>query len=150
MNKIAWEIWIIGLLCLVAGCSPITVEEHTMSSLTLSPAMTALPETTPAPGLSPDELVTLNSLKRVDKYPLYTMTYHGAYHQDVYTFSSLKPRSDLATPQPAWGCSLFAAFGDGKDMFYGRNFDWRYSPALLLFTDPPEGYRRYPWWILAI
>ena len=25
-------------------------------------------------------------------------------------------------------------------MFYGRNFDWRYSPALLLFTDPPDGY----------
>jgi hypothetical protein len=25
-------------------------------------------------------------------------------------------------------------------MHYGRNFDWRYSPALLLFTDPPDGY----------
>jgi penicillin V acylase-like amidase (Ntn superfamily) len=25
-------------------------------------------------------------------------------------------------------------------MFYGRNFDWDYSPALLLFTDPPGGY----------
>jgi hypothetical protein len=25
-------------------------------------------------------------------------------------------------------------------MVYGRNFDWHYSPALLLFTDPPDGY----------
>ena len=25
-------------------------------------------------------------------------------------------------------------------MLYGRNFDWQYSPALLLFTDPPDGY----------
>jgi hypothetical protein len=25
-------------------------------------------------------------------------------------------------------------------MLYGRNFDWEYSPALLLFTDPPDGY----------
>ena len=25
-------------------------------------------------------------------------------------------------------------------MFYGRNFDWEFSPALLLFTDPPDGY----------
>jgi hypothetical protein len=25
-------------------------------------------------------------------------------------------------------------------MYYGRNFDWSFSPALLLFTDPPEGY----------
>jgi len=25
-------------------------------------------------------------------------------------------------------------------MLYGRNFDWEFSPALLLFTDPPGGY----------
>jgi penicillin V acylase-like amidase (Ntn superfamily) len=25
-------------------------------------------------------------------------------------------------------------------MFYGRNFDWSLSPALLLFTDPANGY----------
>jgi hypothetical protein len=25
-------------------------------------------------------------------------------------------------------------------MVYGRNFDWDYSPAVLLFTHPPEGY----------
>ena len=25
-------------------------------------------------------------------------------------------------------------------MFYGRNFDWDYSPALLLYTAPPDGY----------
>ncbi len=25
-------------------------------------------------------------------------------------------------------------------MLYGRNFDWEYSPAVLLFTDPPDGY----------
>lgn len=25
-------------------------------------------------------------------------------------------------------------------MLYGRNFDWEYSPALLLFVDPPDGY----------
>jgi Flp pilus assembly protein TadD len=25
-------------------------------------------------------------------------------------------------------------------MFYGRNFDWDFSPALLLFTNPPDGY----------
>ncbi len=26
------------------------------------------------------------------------------------------------------------------DMFYGRNFDWSISPALLLFTEPADGY----------
>ena len=27
--------------------------------------------------------------------------------------------------------------GDPSDRLFGRNFDWRYSPALLLFTDRP-------------
>ncbi len=29
---------------------------------------------------------------------------------------------------------------DEEHRLYGRNFDWQYSPALLLFTDPPDGY----------
>jgi hypothetical protein len=47
---------------------------------------------------------------------------------------------DGAIASPAWACSLFASLGDAGNMLYGRNFDWRYSPALLLFTDPPDGY----------
>jgi hypothetical protein len=45
----------------------------------------------------------------------------------------------MSWPGP-WACSLFAALGDADQMLYGRNFDWRYAPALLLFTDPPDGY----------
>jgi hypothetical protein len=40
----------------------------------------------------------------------------------------------------AWACSLFAALADEGARLYGRNFDWRFSPAVLLFTDPPDGY----------
>jgi hypothetical protein len=40
---------------------------------------------------------------------------------------------------PAWGCSLFAAMGSA-DKFYGRNYDWEPSPALLLFNHPTDGY----------
>jgi hypothetical protein len=36
-----------------------------------------------------------------------------------------------------WACSLFAALGDAENRLFGRNFDWRYSPALLLFTGRP-------------
>lgn len=49
-------------------------------------------------------------------------------------------RLTAAEPSVAWACSLFAALGDSDNMLYGRNFDWKYSPALLLFTDPPDGY----------
>jgi hypothetical protein len=50
------------------------------------------------------------------------------------------PYPDPATLPPAWACSLFAALGDADHMLYGRNFDWDYSPAMLLFTGPPDGY----------
>jgi hypothetical protein len=30
--------------------------------------------------------------------------------------------------------------GHEAQRLYGRNFDWEYSPALLLFTDPPDAY----------
>ncbi|MCP4424179.1 MAG: linear amide C-N hydrolase [Chloroflexi bacterium] len=83
-----------------------------------------------ADGLSAAEAATLSSLEQVDDYPLYTMRYDGAYNQ----------REAVAVAGSSWACSLFAALGDEENMVYGRNFDWRYSPALLLFTDPPDGY----------
>ncbi len=84
-------------------------------------------------GLSTDETVTLNSLERVDEYPLYVMHYQGNYSASVENTLV----QDTGT---AWGCSLFAVLGDESQMLYGRNFDWNFSPALLLFTDPPDGY----------
>ncbi|MBE9507166.1 MAG: linear amide C-N hydrolase, partial [Chloroflexi bacterium] len=50
------------------------------------------------------------------------------------------PNQKLAALPRVWACSLFAALGDADNMLYGRNFDWEYSPAVLLFTDPPDGY----------
>jgi hypothetical protein len=35
---------------------------------------------------------------------------------------------------------LFTALADPDARIYGRNFDWGFSPALLLFTDPPDAY----------
>ena len=75
------------------------------------------------------------------------MHYYGAYEETVssvevveWTMNTNVPNSDLAASPRAWACSLFAALGDVDNMLYGRNFDWDYSPAVLLFTDPPDGY----------
>jgi len=83
----------------------------------------------------------------VDDYPLYTMHYYGSYDQRMASIeaagrlASANPPSPDPTASPsAWACSLFAAMGDAEDMLYGRNFDWQYSPAVLLFADPPDGY----------
>lgn len=90
---------------------------------------------------------TLEGLEQVDDYPLYTMTYSGDYEATIETmeaFTGLPGVADPAVsyvePELSWGCSLFTAFADADSALYGRNFDWRFSPALLLFADPPDGY----------
>ena len=85
-------------------------------------------------GLSSEQMATLSSLDQVGDYPLYVMRYDGDYDPQVYGH---RPASSQS---PAWACSLFAALGDGENRLYGRNFDWQFSPALFLFTDPPDGY----------
>jgi hypothetical protein len=100
-------------------------------------AAPATPTSSPSPtefldGLSPEEIATLRSLEKLDNYPFYVMHYAGGYEY---------PQIGSTWPQGAdFSCSLFASMGGSSDMFYGRNFDWDFSPALLLFTDPPDGY----------
>ncbi len=118
------------ILGLLVGCNAPAVAPTLVPPTSIP---TAVPTPTPrADGLSHEEAATLSSLEQVDDYPLYTMRYYGAYEQRV---SSTETAS-----LPAWACSLFAALGDADHKLYGRNFDWEYSPALLLFTDPPDGY----------
>jgi len=142
------------LVVLLSGCSnpttkPATpIQELQTPIPTLSP--TKLPISSPVPtatrsvenhtdGLSEAEVATLSSLEKVDDYPPYTMLYHGPYL--ARTSSAVEQLVRMrAWVRPDWGCSLFAALGDADNMLYGRNFDWEYSPALLLYTDPPDGY----------
>lgn len=117
---------------------------------TLASASTpvTVPTATPrADGLTHEDAATLGSLEQVDDYPLYTMHYYGSYVERVASVESVGRRMSANLPvhkesasPAAWGCSLFAALGDADGMVYGRNFDWDYSPAVLLFTHPPDGY----------
>ncbi|MBO4209552.1 linear amide C-N hydrolase [Micromonospora echinofusca] len=74
---------------------------------------------------------TLASLRRVDDLPLYEMTYTGDYDPTT----GLDP-----APTSPFGCSLFVASGDRDRPLFARNFDWDPHPAMLLRTDPPDGY----------
>ena len=89
--------------------------------------------------LTQEQLLTLSSLKQVDPYPLYTMTYVGTYRPRTVNLDIEKPTARNES-LPVWACSLFTVLLDEENMLYGRNFDWQFSPALLLFTDPPDGY----------
>jgi hypothetical protein len=122
------------LLCIIllAGCSP-----------RLAPATPSLPPAPTSPlipaGLTHEQFNTLNSLQKVDDYPLYTMTYAGTYRRRVET---VFPAKTVTTTEysPTWACSLFTVLLDEEILLYGRNFDWQFSPTLLLFTAPPDGY----------
>ncbi len=132
------------LLPVLFGCAPAPSRPLPSAVPTaFSPATTALPPA-PAPSstataLSADESVTLGSLQQLDDYPLYTLSYSGDYPTPYLTGAS----SDLPDGRvngPVWACSLFAALGDPSGRLFGRNFDWRFSPAVLLFTHPRDGH----------
>ena len=105
----------------------------------------AEPTSSISAGLSENQITTLNSLQKIDNYPLYTMHYSGSYSQfelpsGAYGSEPWRVYEDSTKTSAGWACSLFAVFADTTNMYFGRNFDWEFSPALLLFTDPPEGY----------
>jgi hypothetical protein len=116
----------------LAGCGPLLVPA--------TPYLPAAPTSPSIPaGWTQEQFATLSSLQKVDDYPLYTMTYTGMYWRR--TTSTLPESFVSANGWPAsWACSLFAVLLDEDNLLYGRNFDWQFSPALLLFTNPPDGY----------
>jgi len=81
---------------------------------------------------------TLATLRQVDDYPLYVMTYYGDY--GFAEFLKSGQRSGQGDAVPGWACTCFAALNPQGTPLFGRNFDWELHPALLLFTDPPDGY----------
>lgn len=112
---------------LIGGCQPSPLVPE------------ATPEVAPAQipeGMSPEGAATLASLQQVDDYPLYTMAY-------LVDYSIPGAASGIMPELPErvnWSCSLFAALGDSGEILFGRNFDWDFSPGLLLYTDPEDGY----------
>ncbi|MGC9347113.1 MAG: linear amide C-N hydrolase [Anaerolineae bacterium] len=134
---------VLSVLSVPAGCRfvppPVVLTAAPTASTTVAaheapvaPSPTALPQ---VPGLSSAEVASLASLEKVDDYPLYVM-----HHYDLAA-SAASPQSAVSTtPVPLWACSLFAALGDPDAPVFGRNFDWSYSPALVLFTYPQDGY----------
>jgi hypothetical protein len=108
-----------------------------------APATTIPAEiTTPSTALSAEEIATLETLEKLDDYPLYTMRYNAPYpgQAGAAPHPALATTAGQAACISVWGCALFTVLGDEQMRLYGRNFDWRFSPALLLFTDPPDGY----------
>jgi choloylglycine hydrolase len=112
-----------------------------------TPQPTSQPTPLPDPNnlFTAEEEATLNSLEQVDDHPLYTMRHISSYTTQARSYESTDLSKPMIVSVPegcrvTWGCSLFAALGDEENRLFGRNFDWQFSPALLLFTDPVDGY----------
>jgi len=83
---------------------------------------------------------SIASVRKIDEHPLYVMTYYGDYDSARPVSAQLDRNSNRDIGATGWACSLFVTFGNGDQPLYGRNFDWQNNPALLLFTDPSDGY----------
>ncbi len=89
----------------------------------------------------PENVVaTLSTLEKLDDYPVYTMRYIGPYVLPS-ELERASAQGDRQAGNSDWACSLFAAVADPRRAVFGRNFDWEYSPILVLFLEPSEGYR---------
>jgi hypothetical protein len=118
----------IALATVVAACST----EQSVSTVSVDTGRAA------ELGLTPEEAASLASLEQVDDYPLYVM-HHYAPEPLVASAFGTREFVDASAAQ-GWACSLFAALGDPDSRIFGRNFDWEFSPALLLFNHPADGY----------
>ena len=84
---------------------------------------------------------TLSSLKKINNYPFYTMTYYGDYGLKNYLNNRtilFQSKADMKTD--GYMCTCFTSKGTDSSTLFGRNFDWHARIALLLFTNPPDGY----------
>ena len=101
-----------------------------------------------------NEIRSLASLKKIDDYGMYQMTYYGDYGLDELLqqgFSSDKELEDFIMDRlthgipvnvdvTGGGCTAFVYTDEKGDTIYGRNFDFTYSPSLQVYTYPENAY----------
>lgn len=101
-----------------------------------------------------NELRTLKSLKKVDDYGMFQMTYYGDYGFDDFLKTGANSDRDIeryVTKRllkglpidlgvTGDGCTAFVVRNEQGEIIYGRNFDFTYAPSLQVFTNPDDGY----------
>ena len=101
-----------------------------------------------------NELRSLSSLKKVNDYPMYTMSYYGDYGFDDFLKQGAKSDSGIEDFVAARllkglpidlgvtgdGCTAFVTRDDEGDVIFGRNFDFDYTPSMQVRTCPDNGY----------
>ena len=99
-------------------------------------AGTAIAQSAIAEALSDAQAKSLKSFKRINDHPLFEMTLHGDYDAET----PLTVSSEDEDSSGNWACSIFVSYGKNGEAVYGRNFDWLDNPAMILHTNPSDGY----------
>lgn len=101
-----------------------------------------------------NELRSLISLKKIDDYGMYQMTYYGDYGFDEFLEVGANSDADIEAfvtrrllkglpidlGVTGDGCTAFAVKNANGEILYGRNFDFLYAPSLQVRTKPQNGY----------
>jgi hypothetical protein len=101
-----------------------------------------------------NELRSLSSLKKIDDYGMFQMTYYGDYGFDNFLTVGATSDSDIEAfvtkrllkglpidlGVTGAGCTVFVTQNEKGETLFGRNFDFSYAPSLQLFTTPANGY----------
>jgi len=138
-----------GLIFLLSACQ---ASSTASSQPPAAPGATRVPVTNARLQVPPDAALTstlppdtldvaasLASVKQIGNLPFYTMTLVGDYDFSLLP-DSQPAQSYRVPPSLPWGCTVFTAQTPSGDRLLARNFDWYDHPALLLFTDPSDGY----------
>jgi len=100
------------------------------------------------------DLRSLASIKKVDDYGMFQMTYYGDYGFDNYLKIGAESDSDIEDyvtkhllkglpirlNVTGGGCTAFIVRSENGDLIYGRNFDFSYAPSIQVITNPKNGY----------
>ncbi len=100
------------------------------------------------------ELRSLMSLRKIDDYGMYQMTYYGDYGFDAFLKVGASDDADIEAfvtkrllkglpidlGVTGDGCTAFAVRNHDGDILFARNFDFTYAPSLQLYTAPDNGY----------
>lgn len=97
----------------------------------------------------------LGELKKLDNCT-YTLDYKNDYALDMLLDRGVKSVGDLATTMQkhfgtkkgelkmnsgGFACTTFNAFNNDNDHILARNFDYKDAPAIIVFTNPANGYK---------
>lgn len=101
-----------------------------------------------------NELRSLASIKNVDDYGMFQMTYYGDYGFDDFLRIGAESDRDIEAfvtkrllkgfpidlSVTGAGCTAFITQNNRGDVVFGRNFDFSYAPAMQVVTRPNSGY----------